>query len=323
MLLFDAALIEQHYKMADAIQDVKKTLQAKAQGHIQSPERTVLDIAQRSASSLYMPCCNTASEMASVKIVSIFPENPQQGLATTQGIILLTSLQNGQHLATLDASYLTRLRTGALSAIATERFAKADASTLAVIGTGAMAFEQVLGVAEVRQLTTIYLYNRSIEKAQSFKERLIAVGITAAIHICTSADEATKQAHIINCATRSTTSVIRKEAILPDAHINGVGSYLPEMREIDPALITAKAQIIVDDLHGVQHEAGEFIAAVAAQQWRWEDVYATLEEVATDASLTRQQGITIFKSVGAAYFDLAVAEGVYTKLQAQAQQVSL
>ncbi|VEI08697.1 ornithine cyclodeaminase family protein [Kurthia zopfii] len=323
MLLFDAALIEQHYKMADAIKDVKKTLVAKANGKIQSPERTVLDVEERSASSLYMPCANMESEIASIKIVSIFPDNPQIGLPTTQGIILLTSFSDGQHLAALNASYLTRLRTGAISAVATERYALPNASTLAVIGTGAMAFEQVLGVAEVRDLTEIYLYNRSIEKTANFKEKLEQEGITATIHICESADEATSQALIINCATRSQTAVIRKEAIQKGAHINGVGSYLPEMREIDIDLITKEHQVIVDDFSGVQHEAGEFMAAVAEGKWSWDDVYATLEDTVVNPFLTRQSDITLFKCVGAAYYDLAVAEGVYNKLKSKAQNISL
>lgn len=323
MYIFETDLMEQHYTMADAIQDIKRTLKAKAEGFIESPERTVLDVKKQNASALYMPCCNLQSEMASVKIISVFPNNPAKGLATSQGIIILTDLKDGQHVATLEASYLTRLRTGALSAIATDRFAKKDANCLAVIGTGAMALEQVMGVSEVRTLEKIFLYNRSIEKAQKFKEILIAKGLQAEITICESADEATRQASIINCATRSNTSVIHKDAIKPNTHINAVGSYLPDMREVDTDLIIKENQIIVDDLVGVKHEAGEFIAAVESGQISWNNIYATLEDVVTNSELKKNSSITIFKSVGAAYFDLAVAEGVYKKLHSQSKEIIL
>lgn len=325
MLLFNQRLIQQHYGMKEAIADVRATLRAKKNGQIDAPERTVVNVAEYNASALYMPCLNLASQMAAMKVVSIFPTNAEKNLPTTQGAMLLTNMENGQHIALMNASYLTRLRTGAQSAIATERFAKKDADTLAVIGTGGMAFEQVLGINEVRQLTTIYLYNRTKDKAFTFKQKLADFGVTAEIIVVDSAAEAAKHAQIINCATRSTESVILKSEVQPGTHINGVGSYLPEMREIDTALITADNQIIVDDVEGFKHEAGEFIAAVNDGTWAFDQIFASLEDVVTDETIMRRDDevITIFKSVGASYYDLAVAEGTYREVKPYGETITI
>ncbi|GGG19997.1 ornithine cyclodeaminase [Lysinibacillus alkalisoli] len=325
MLVFNQSIIQKHYGMADAIDDVKKTLRAKKNGLIDAPERTVVNVEEYDASALYMPCLNLDSKMAAMKVVSIFPTNATKNLPTTQGAMLLTEMESGQHIALMNASYLTRLRTGAQSAIATDRFAKKDADTLAVIGTGGMAFEQVLGINEVRDLTTIYLYNRTKEKAFTFKERLEHFGVKATIIVVDSAAEATTQAQIINCATRSTESVILKSDVQAGTHINGVGSYLPEMREIDTALITNEQQIIVDDVEGFKHEAGEFIAAVKQGTWSFDNIFASLEDVVTDESLTRRDDnvITIFKSVGASYYDLAVAEGTYRVVKPYGETITV
>src|SRR5699024_7887516 len=139
--------IQEKYLIGNAIRDVKDILHDYRDDAIVQAVRTVLPVDDDS-SMLYMPCISTASKTSIIKTVSIFPVN--KDLPTTQGNILVTDLDDGQHKATMEASYLTRLRTGAMTAIATDKLARRDASVLGVIGTGNMAFEQVLGVAEVR-----------------------------------------------------------------------------------------------------------------------------------------------------------------------------
>src|SRR5699024_11115930 len=105
-----------------------------------------------------------------------FPKNPLINKPTTQGVLLLSDASNGEHLSTMDASYLTRLRTGALSAIGTNKLAREDAKVLGVIGTGAMAYEEVLGVLEVRQIEQNFLYYPTTSEAQACKDRLAKLG---------------------------------------------------------------------------------------------------------------------------------------------------
>src|SRR5699024_2519431 len=98
-------------------------------------------------------------------------------------------------------------------------------------------------------------------------------------------------------------------------HVNGVGSFLPHMREVDQTTIEKTSFIVVDDLHGVKEEAGEFIHADKTTNWSFDDIFGELQELDMNDELLRttNQEITFFKSVGAAYFDLIVANGTYNK----------
>lgn len=317
MKILNEKEIESAYKMPEALKDVMHILKAKFAKKVDNPLRTVIEFPQEHASVLYMPCADLDNHLMSMKAVTIFPNNPAIGKNTTQGVILLSDASNGDHLALLNASYLTRLRTGALSGIATSYLAREDSKTLTVIGTGKMAFEQVLGVLEVRDIETIYLVNPTLANAERFKQSLRDYPISDNIQIIIEADVsvAVKKADIINCATRSKTPVFSGKDIQPGTHVNGVGSYLPDMCEVDFEFISRTGQIIVDDFHGATEEAGEFINAVKKDKWSFEEIDGELQALVSGEILGRTdpESITFFKSVGAAYFDLAVAQGVYRK----------
>jgi len=305
--LTDKEIAEQ-YKISHAIKDVNAILKDYNDDNIVESIRTVLPAGDDS-SMLYMPCISLTQQVSIIKTVSIFPNN--KNLPTTQGNILVTDLTDGAHKATMDASYLTRLRTGAMTAIATDKLARQNAKSLGVIGTGNMAFEQVLGVVEVRDIQKIYLYNRTPEKAEQFKERLETFGIWADIEVMTDVDALVEQSDIINCATQSKAPVYNGELLKEGTHVNGVGSFTHEMREMDRTAIKRADHIYVDDMDGIKDEAGELIDAVEAGIISWDDIKGTLAEI-YDQGYLRQNDtdITIYKCVGAGYFDLAVAGGV-------------
>ncbi|HWL13478.1 MAG TPA: ornithine cyclodeaminase family protein [Ureibacillus sp.] len=313
MIILNEQEIKSFYTITDAIQDVRETLIAKVQEKVQSPPRTVLGFPELNSSSLYMPSADLEKKRAAVKVVTIFPNNPGKGLPTTQGIIVLTSTENGEHIALMNASYLTRLRTGAMTALATDLLSKNDAKVLTVVGTGGMAFEQVLGVLAVRRIEEIILFNRTKERAVAFANRLKEAGVDAAIRIADAVNEAVSEADIICCATKSTTPVFDGAYLKAGTHVNGVGSYLPHMHEIDETTITTASKIVVDDLHGAMEEAGELMEANKKGVWSFHELYGELEELVSGKKTGRENGeeITFFKSVGASYYDLAVANGVY------------
>ncbi|MCP1493426.1 ornithine cyclodeaminase [Peribacillus frigoritolerans] len=315
MLVISEKEIQQSYGMKDAIADIKAVLRSHGAQKIDNPHRTVLDFPQHEASALYMPSADISEEVSAVKVVTIFPKNPSRGMATTQGVILLSDAENGEHLALLNASYLTRLRTGALSGIATDLLARKDARVLTIIGTGAMGFEQAIGVLAVRDIERILLVNRTPEKAEKFGKKLRAFGVTVPFEVCEDVSAAVRQADIICCATRSNEPVFNGQDLKPGTHINGVGSYLPDMKEVDNTTVSRAAKIIVDDLAGVKAEAGELISAANQGNWSFNDIHGELFELVmrTKTGRENEEEITFFKSVGAAYFDLAVAKGVYSQ----------
>ncbi|HEY4600262.1 MAG TPA: ornithine cyclodeaminase family protein [Cerasibacillus sp.] len=312
MIILSEHEIMKHYSMTEAIRDLEAGLTSMNEGKIDNPHRTVIEYPEQYASILYMPSSDQQERMAGIKTVSIFPENTKVGKSTTQGVLLLTDTRNGEHVCLMNASYLTRLRTGALSGIATKKLSRKDSSVLGVIGTGGMAFEQVLGVLEVRDIEKIIMFNRTREKADRFKEKLLRFGVTQNITVVDNVDEVVLAADIINCATRSLTPVFDGKLLKKGTHINGVGSYLPSMREVDEETILKSDKIVVDDIKGVKEEAGEFIHAANNGHWSFAAIYSELRELLGKAC--HREGddeITFFKSVGAAYFDMALAQGVY------------
>lgn len=317
MLIISEKQIEEMYEMKDALYDVKRVLTSMTKGKIDNPIRTVIDIPEKTASAVYMPSADLVDEIATLKAVTIFPENPSIGKPTTQGLMLVTDAKNGEHLAIMDASYLTRVRTGALTGLATDQLARTDAATLTVIGTGGMAFDQVLGVLAVRDIKKIHLVNPTYENAVAFKELLedSSIDDKIEIDIMENVADAVKPADVICCSTRSDTPVFDGADIKAGTHVNGVGSYLPTMREVDFEFIKRADKIVVDDLDGCQEEAGEIIHANKQKNWDFDDIHGELKELVTNKidERTSDNEITFFKSVGAAYFDLAVAKGVYHK----------
>ncbi|MBM7705949.1 ornithine cyclodeaminase [Chryseomicrobium aureum] len=312
MRIINDETIQTFYHMSDALRDVETMLVSIHKGESINPHRTVIDVPEKNGSVLYMPSSD-GDEIAAVKVVSIFPENPSKALATTQGAILLTELETGKHVGMISGSYLTRLRTGALSALSARHLARPESRILTVIGTGAMAFEQILGIVEVLPIEDIILVNRTTEKAIRFAERLMQFGVSAKIVVESDVRRAVEQADVVCCATRSKEDVFSADMVKPGTHIMGVGSYLPEMREIPVELIPQADAVFVDDLEGVRAEAGELLAAEAFGKWSFDQVTGTLAELIANGYERNKNAITIFKSVGAAHFDLAVAKGVYKK----------
>ena len=185
-----------------------------------------------------------------------------------------------------------------------------------MIGTGGMAYEQFLGNIEVRPIDTVLLYNRTTEKAQDFKTRILKDYPDLNVQVLEDVSKLVKQADIINCQTPSTQPVFNAEDVQPGTHINGIGSYQPDMKELDANIFTQAESVVVDDLEGAKEESGELIEANENKTFTFEEINDELKTLSQQGTLYRKNNdaITVFKCVGAAYFDLAVAIGAYEKL---------
>ncbi|QLK86261.1 ornithine cyclodeaminase family protein [Staphylococcus sp. 17KM0847] len=313
MNIFTEQQVTSAYTMTDAIQDIEKLFNNMDEVH--HAPRTVIPTGKGAKSMLYMPCIHLGKQLGIIKITSITPDNPQYNRPTTQANIIVTDLQTGEHVASIDGSYLTRLRTGALSGIASKYLSRTNAQTLGMIGTGGMAYEQLLGNIEVRPIHTVLLYNRTLDKAKAFRKRILSVLPNLNVEVMTDVKALVKRSDIINCQTQSLTPVFESSDVKLGTHINGIGSYRPEMKELDYHLFPKASQIIFDDIHGVKEEAGEFIEAHKKGIFSFDDIDGDLQKVSLAGNVIRQEDdITIFKCVGAAHFDLAVALGAYEKL---------
>lgn len=324
MQILDINTVKKQLTMSMAINAIEDLL--KVQGDhptwVKTPERLVIPTFEESnkntsGSHLSMPSVvfDGDNEYAVVKLVNICPDNPKRDKPTTMAVITVSDNETGEVLTFLDGIYITQVRTAALSGIATKYLASPASSEAAVIGTGGMAYEQLNAILTVRpNIKQVNIWNRTPQTAHEFQNKFEQEYPQWQVDfkVYESVEEAIKNADIINLATRATTGLFEASQIKPDAHINAVGAYQATMKEVSNSVIEASTAIIIDDAEGGLHEAGDLIQAHNDIQstWTWDQLTGTLSDlvnkkISIDAN--EGKGITLFKSVGAASFDAAVA----------------
>ncbi|MED4584000.1 ornithine cyclodeaminase family protein [Brevibacillus choshinensis] len=317
MLILTREDIQRIYTMKECLRDVEKVFRDHTEGHVVTPVRTAIDHPKYGATSLYMPSYLESDDYVAVKIISIFPENHAHGIKSLQSVILLTEAKTGQHVAMMDASLLTVMRTGASTGVATKYLAKEDASSCAVLGCGAQSLGQIQAVMAVRQLTQIALYNRTRAKADELKETLLAhyPEWHGEITVVEDANEAVEKADIVICSTKATAPLFDGARLRPGTHVNAIGAFLPHMQEVDLTTVLQSSKVVVDTEEGALHEAGDLLIPVSKGEWSFDELYAELGEIVTGKKAGREHAdeITLYKSVGIAYLDTAVAKAVYER----------
>lgn len=307
MRVFTADEVRSLVPMRDAIDAVREGFVALSSGRAEVPVRTAMSVGDNT--TLTMPAYIHDSPISIIKIISVYPNNPQRGLSVVIGNVLVFDASTGVLQAIIDGAALTALRTGAASGLATELLALPNADTLAVIGAGRQARTQVEAVLAVRPIRRIRVY--SPRYAEAFADELARLYPNIEVVTAPSAASALKEAPIIVAATSSPTPVIYLADVIPGAHINGVGSFKPEMQEV-AADVVARAQVIVDHRESAWKEAGDLIIPRDLGLISEADVHAEIGEIAAGVKPARMspEAITFFKSVGNAVQDAAVAERV-------------
>jgi ornithine cyclodeaminase len=214
----------------------------------------------------------------------------------------------------MEGGYLTALRTGAGSGAATALLARSAAEVAAIFGAGAQARAQILAVAAARPIRRFWIYARRRENV----EALIAdmqprLGPSVELLAAESPSQAMREALVICAATTSSTPVFNGADLQCGAHVNGVGSYKPEMQEIDCATLKRASKIVVDSREAALAEAGDLIVAIARGEIKLDDIHGEIGEIAAGLKAGRENDdeITYFKSVGNAAQDAAVAQAIY------------
>jgi ornithine cyclodeaminase/alanine dehydrogenase-like protein (mu-crystallin family) len=273
-------------------------------GKVTVPLRTVMETEGKSGLALFMPSYAPSWKLFGLKMVSVFPGN-EAPTPVIQGKMLLMNAVNGQPLATLDAASLTALRTGAASGLATELLSRTHSSTLAVFGTGAQAKTQIEGVVAVRNIKRILVKGTTPDKEENFCQ-LISGKLSVACEPLGFIGNL-RHADVVCTATTSSTPLFTLTDLKPGTHINAVGSYKPYLRELSEDVI-AGCMLVVDQRAAVLHEAGELAIPIRDGRLTPSIIYAELGEiVAGKAGRQSEEELTVFKSVGNAVQDLAVA----------------
>ncbi len=245
-------------------------------------------------------------ESIGVKIVTVFPGNRAYGVPTVGALYLLLDGSTGHPVALLDGEAITLRRTGAASALAARYLARADAKTLLVVGTGALAPYMARAHAADHAYQRVLVWGRNPERAGAVAASLVVDGLPA-ISV-QYLDDGLARADVVTCATTSTEPVIRGEQLRPGMHVDLVGAFTPQMREVDNACV-ARASVFVDTFAGALKEAGDLVQPMAAGTFSRAKVQAELADLVTGRHTGRRSAdeITLFKSVGTALEDLAAA----------------
>jgi alanine dehydrogenase len=305
---FDADALRSAVPIVEMIDAVERAYRDLAAGDDASPDRS--RIALPNGDLLLMPGLRRGGPGVSVKLVTVTPANAERGLRTIQAVVIWLDAETGTPRALLDGAELTAMRTGAGTGAATRLMARADSCVLAMIGAGAQAEWQVRAVAAVRPIREIRIYARGPSR-DALAALLSGAGRVAAVG---SAREAVEGADIICCATTSTEAVFDAEWVAPGTHVNAIGAFRPDMVELPVPLLRTAALVAVDSRRAALAEAGDLLAGIAAGALAATDL-VELGSLAPDYASSRDaQAITVFKSVGLAIQDVAVAELIVARL---------
>ena len=271
------------------------------------PLRTPLAVEKENALMLTMPAYLSQQNALGLKVISVFPKNIHKDKPGINGVILLLNEETGEAQAIMEAGYLTALRTGAISGLATKYLAKKDAKDLAIIGSGVQAMTQLEAVCSVRPIEKVSIWSRNFENSKNFAQK---IDERFKVECHQSIQDAVKNADIICTATPSTEPLINFTDLKPGVHINAVGSHTPKMSEINNDVM-AKALVVVDQLEAALSEAGEVISALQTKSIRQEDIIELGALLSTHQPKNHSR-LTVFKSVGLAIQDISIAHAVYT-----------
>lgn len=304
VLVLSADEVERLLDLPGCMAAVEEALVRLARGDAHLPLRTMLrPPGERSFLGL-MPTFRAGPRpLYALKTVAIFPDNPAQGLDPHQGTVTLYDGTTGEVVAIMNATPITAIRTAAVSGVATRALARRDARELAIVGAGHQAAAHLAAMLEARPFERIRIASRTYESAAR-----LAADWPLATAVDT-AEEAVRGADVVCTVTSAREPVLLGEWLKAGAHVNAVGACLPDTRELDGAAV-ARASFFVDRRESAEHEAGDYLLALAEGAIGEGHIRAELGEVlaGTAPGRTSDEEITVFESLGLAVEDLAAAE---------------
>ena len=304
--LITRAQIIQLLPMRRAIELMRDGFRALAEERVMMPPRQRIVTAD--GDMLLKPAC-LPGEGLCVKLVMTYPGNPKKGLPLVQGLVMVFDDITGCPQAVMEAGGLTAIRTGAGGGLAIDLLARKDSHTVALIGAGVQARTQLLAAMEVRPINRVFLYDLDANAARRVEAEIEAEGKEVEIIQVANPDDGVAEADIVITATTSPVPTFSGSALRPGTHINAVGAYQVDRREVDEEAMR-RSYVVVDGREAAGVEAGELaIPGIEAD--------AELGEIITGEKPGRvdDQQITLFKSVGIAVQDAVSASFVLAEAE--------
>ncbi len=301
--------------MEDAIEAVKEAFIVHSEGSVKVPLRINIRSDKYNGNMLFMPAYCEKKDAASLKIVSVYPDNKEKNLPSTPAQVLLIDPTTGIVLSIMDGTYITALRTGAASGAAFSVLAKSECKTGALIGTGTQAAMQLEAMIVSKNPKLVKVYSRNKDRLNNFVKNMSTKFKSKAVELvaCESADAAVKDADILITATNSDRPLFSVESCKPGLTISAVGSFTRQMQELDTTVLKKASKIYYDDKEAMLEEAGEIIKALENRDIDEKKFSGSLGEALAGKIKLREndEEIIVFKSVGLGTQDLVTAKQVY------------
>ena len=310
MLCLNEKDILKAVSLPDVLEAVEAALILYEKKEFHMPLRTHVDYQDNTL--LLMPAFTPGT--FGTKLVSIFPKNAEKNLPVIKGTMILNDGETGEPLALLDAAALTALRTGAVGGTGVKYLSPKNADTLGIVGAGVQGFHQAWFATEVRNFTSVFVYDTDSARTQTLIRKLSEKRPNINIHAASSTHQLVKNSQVIITATSATEPVLpNNKDLMKGKHVVGIGCYKPTMMEVPEALYKHLEHLYVDTEHAME-EAGDLVIPL-------ENHWIKKEQVSTLGTLINQikQGknprheTTFFKSVGMALFDVIVSKTIYQK----------
>jgi ornithine cyclodeaminase/alanine dehydrogenase-like protein (mu-crystallin family) len=302
-LLISEKDVRELLTMHDAIAAVEEVMRRQAGGEAIVQPRHRLELPDKGFLH-YMAGADVAAGIVGMKLYTSVH-------GALRFLVPLYRSATGELLALVEAEYLSMIRTGAASGVATRHMSRENSQTLGVIGAGLQARGQVEAIAAVRNLTGVRIFSRNADRRAQFANEMedkLEIPVTPV----DSAEAAVHNADIVVTATTAHKAVVEGAWIAPGTHIDAIGANFPQKRELDDVAIARASRIAVDFIEQAKMEAGDLIQAFESEPAKWNSVVELSQIIAGKISgRENETEVTLFKSSGIAIWDVAVAMKVY------------
>ncbi len=305
--ILDSTDVTASVSFSEAITAVETAFDAYARGSVQMPAKSYIDLPQYDGDFRAMPAYLDAGDWdgAAIKWVNSHPENPARfDLPTVMGIVIYSNPETAAPLAIMDGTELTRLRTGAAAAVATDRLAVPDASSFGVIGAGVQSYAQLEAIATVRPIEEVVVAEQDQARLDAyldaFNDRFdIRAGSIAEAAGC----------DILSTVTPVHDPIVDRDVVGEHTHINAIGADAEGKQELDTQILL-DSTLIIDDYEQCTH-SGEINVSWQADRLTDADITGELGAVVAGDIDVDQQALTVFDSTGLAIQDVATARVAY------------
>ena len=312
VLILTKSDLEKVLTMKEVIEVVETAFSELTRGTATLPLRTGITLSEEAGWMGVMPGYLEKMGSLSTKIVTVFEKNLEKKLPTIMATVILNSTETGAPLAIMEGTFITAMRTGAVSGVATKYLAREDSKTVGVFGAGVQARTQLMAVCAMRNIERAFVHDKFEVRANVFATEMSG-NLNIAIET-RKPEDVVKESDIIITATTAETPIFDGNLVNPGTHLNLIGSFKPDVREVDEVVIK-RSKIVVDQKSAALEEAGDIIIPLKAGIITEEDIYAELGELVTGIKpgRTSDSEITLFKSVGLGIQDCATAWLAYAK----------